>query len=61
MTGLWDRLRARRLERAELRLADLEDHHDKWGWSYTPSREAQAEKAIAKAKERIRSLGGSRS
>jgi hypothetical protein len=54
-----ERFRKWLLERAELSLADAEQHQSKWSWSYKPSEAARIEKLIARRKRRVERLGGS--
>ena len=50
-----DRLRAWRLDRAELALADAEHYYSKWvaGWNSAPSRIRRAKRDIERARRRV--------
>lgn len=50
------RFRAWLLERAELSLADAEQHVSKWGWSYKPSEDRRMEKLVARRQRRVEKL-----
>lgn len=49
------RLLAWNRKRLELKLADLEHHRGKWGWSYKPSDWAYVEGRIAKLRAKLAS------
>lgn len=51
-----DRWRAWRLERAELRLADLKHYNHDWRWSNTPSERHRLDKRIARAEAKVARL-----
>jgi hypothetical protein len=51
-------LRRWRLNRAELKLADLRYYVGKWGWSHKPSDDAYYERRVRRAERKVRRLGG---
>lgn len=51
-----DRRRARRLHKAELRLADAEYRLHKWGFANTPSEDDHAERRIGKLRQKVEAL-----